>query len=85
MAKRTSELLSASFDYVRSHAWIWWAFGGLACAALCISRASLRGNVWDHASVALSLPLPIVLVAWLVTGAQDAREKLGSGQSCRRQ
>jgi hypothetical protein len=85
MAKRTSESVSASFEYIRSHAWLWWAFGGLACAALCVSRASLRAYVWDHASVALLLPLPVVLVAWLVAGAEDAREKLGSGQSCRRQ
>jgi hypothetical protein len=85
MAKRISERLSASFEYVRSHAWLWWAFGGLASVVLCVSRASLRHYVWDHASVALLLPLPVVLVAWLVAGAEDARETLGSGQSCRRQ
>jgi hypothetical protein len=76
--------LPAAIDYVRCHAWPWWTVGGLACAALCVSRAGLRDSIRDHAGVALLLLLPVLLVARLVTGADDAREKLRCGPSCRR-
>jgi hypothetical protein len=76
--------LSAALNYIRCHAWLWWAIGGLACAALCVCRASLRTSIWDHAGIAVLLLLPVVLVARLVAGADDAREKLRCGPSCRR-
>jgi len=81
----SAEFLSAAFEYVRSHGWLWWTSGILACAAVCVCRTSLRDFIWNHASAVLLLPLPALLVAWLVAGAEDVREKLGSGQSCRRQ
>ena len=84
-AKPSAAFLSAAFEYVRCHAWPWWTSGILACAVLCASRASLRDFIWHHIGVALLLPLPTLLVAWLVAGAKDVRERLGSGQSCRRQ
>lgn len=76
--------LSAASDYARCHAWLWWTVGGLACVTLCVCRASLRNGIWDHAGIALLLPLPVLLVARLVAGADDAREKLRCGPSCRR-
>jgi hypothetical protein len=85
MSKTLSKILSASSEYIRSRAWPWWAFAILACAVLSISHASSRDYVWDHTSIALLLPLPVLLVTWLVAGAQDARERLRAGPSCRRQ
>jgi hypothetical protein len=81
---KLTKTLPAAIDYVRRHAWPWWTVWGLACAALCVSRASLRDSIRDHAGVALLLLLPVLLVARLVTGADDAREKLRCGASCRR-
>jgi hypothetical protein len=45
----------------------------------------LRDSIRDHAGIALLLPLPVLLVARIVAGAQDARDKLNCGPSCRRQ
>jgi hypothetical protein len=85
MKRRLAKALSASSEYVRRHDWLWRTFGILGCAALSISHASSQGYVWDHTSIVLLLPLPVLLVVWLVDGAQEARERLGQGQSCRRQ
>jgi hypothetical protein len=84
-ATPSAAFLSAALGHIRSHAWLWWFFGILAFVALCASRASLRDYLWNHAGLVLVLPLPALLVTWLVAGAEEAREKLGSGQSCRRQ
>jgi len=84
-ARPSAAFLSTTFGYIRGHAWLWWAFGILAFVALCASRETLRDYAWNHVALVLLLPLPVLLVTWLVAGAEDAREKLGSGQSCRRQ
>jgi hypothetical protein len=84
MAMKLIKTLSAASDYARCHAWLWWTVGGFAGAALCASRASLRDSIGDHAGIALLLLLPVLLVARLVVGADDAREKLRCGPSCRR-
>jgi hypothetical protein len=85
MSKTLPKILSASSEYIRSHAWLWWAFAILACAVLSICHARARNYVWDHTSILLLLPLPVLLVTWLVEGAEDARERLRAGPSCRRQ
>jgi hypothetical protein len=77
--------LSAALEYIRCHAWPWWTVGGLAGAVLCVSRVGLRDAIWNHFGLALLLPLPVLLVVRIVAGAQDARERLSCGPSCRRQ
>jgi NhaP-type Na+/H+ or K+/H+ antiporter len=84
MSKRLAKTWSASSEYIRYHGWLWWAFGILACAVLSVSHASSQDYLWDHTSILLLLPLPGLLVTWLVAGAEDARERLRAGPSCRR-
>ena len=85
MVMRLIKIMSAASDYARSHAWLWSVVGGLGCAALFLSRASLRDSISDHAIIALFLLLPVLLVVRIVAGAQEARAKLSCGPSCRRQ
>jgi hypothetical protein len=68
-----------------SGVWPRWSLAGLGCAAAYVSFAHLWSTVLRHAGMMLLLTMPVLLVAWLVIEAEQARKVFRPTRTCRRQ
>jgi hypothetical protein len=77
--------LSRAGGYARDHVWLRWSLAALGCAVAYISFENLWSTVLRHAGTMLLLSLPVLLVAWLVVEAEQARQLFRPTRTCRRQ
>jgi hypothetical protein len=76
-----SRACGRAFDRVRLR----WSLAGLGGAAAYVSFEHLWSTVLRHAGMMLLLALPVLLVAWLVIEAEQARKVFRPTRTCRRQ
>lgn len=64
-------LVWGTLDYIFSRPWLLWSLVGLVGAAVYATYAGLWPWVWDHAYLALVIPMGLMMVAGLVALAWD--------------